>query len=580
MKEPLDSMDVTVKQTVNAAGNGRRRLTGDNSDHKKPMLGAAASVPSLSPDSGGQDHESKTIPHVNSGLQEMEASRASTIGLVLGLICFAVVLWTPFLKGHQVADSLFFSITLGSYSIAGFGMWYRARQPELYTRTLFRLYGLSSVFVAITSLIYLGPFSPTALVITLGISFFGQSGDRTGSWLICGAGVSLTALLLLAVWRGMMTDIGVFRNSAAGSMGMGFMTLMVPLVLLVTHFQARWSRQAVEDAMATAVNAALDVSLKNVQIEEAQAELDRIFGNNGLPGRMTGQTLGQYRLGPLLGRGASGEVYDAVDQIRGTRAALKLLNNHDAEHPAIIARFRREGDIALNINSPYVTTVFGADQTDSGLLYIAMERLEGDDLAALLRRRGKLPVRVVNRMVRHVCEALTTAHDQGVIHRDIKPHNIFYHRESSQRRIWKVLDFGVSKFVSGSATLTQAGCVVGTPRYMSPEQAQGKALDQRSDVYSVGAVIYRAVTGSPPFKRAGYEAIAAAAFQRPVNPRFLAPDLSVQVRAVVSLAMAPDPLQRFSTAEALAVAFDAAYRGSLSAELLQEAELIPWRAPS
>ena len=294
-------------------------------------------------------------------------------------------------------------------------------------------------------------------------------------------------------------------------------------------------------------------------------------------GRLTGESIGGYRLGPLLGRGASGEVYDGVDQAKGTRAAVKLLNNPDADNPAIISRFHREGQITVQMRSLHVATVYRVGQDERGVMFIAMERLEGDDLAAILRRKGRISPRSALKLVRHVCLGLTTAHNDGVVHRDVKPHNIFRHKADAHTRIWKVLDFGVSKYLSGGATLTQAGCIVGTPRYMSPEQAQGKDLDHRSDIYSLGAVMYRALTGSPPFSGGGFHAIAAAAYQRPVHPRSVAPDLDSQIIAVLCLAMAPDPLQRFSSAEAFASAFQQAYEGRLPRELMERAKLVPWR---
>ena len=212
-------------------------------------------------------------------------------------------------------NSVFFSATLGLFSVCSLFVWRRTKEPITTQKPCSAATARSRCSPGDRSDLSRPIFS-TALAITLGIGFFGQSSDHRGAWFICGSAIILSMLVLGAVWMGLFTDIGVFRNSAAGSVGMAFMTLMVPMVLLVTLFQARWSSQAIEEAMGSAVTAAMDVNLKKVQLEEAQAELERIFGAGGLPGRLTGESIGGYRLGPLLGRGASGEVYDGVDQAK------------------------------------------------------------------------------------------------------------------------------------------------------------------------------------------------------------------------------------------------------------------------
>ena len=499
------------------------------------------------------------------------------IGLVYSVIGVTTLVWLPLLGG-EVEGRI---AILGSVLLAMVGtslwVWYRSKDPTKYTKRLFRTYGAVAVVTSITALYFLGPFSPTALAITLGISFFGQSRDKQGAWVICLSAIFLSFVLLSGVLLGLFPDVGVFQGYSAGASAMSFMTLMVPLVLLVTLFQARWGRGAVEDAMSSVVTAVMDINLKNVQLEEAQAELARVFGEDGLAGRLTGKDVGAYRLGPLLGRGASGEVYDAVERTNGTRAAIKLLNCADAHRPEAVARFHREGELSANVHSPHVVKVFRYDQAKDGMLYIAMERLDGADLAALLRSKGRISVQSCRTLVRDVCEGLTAAHAVGIVHRDIKPHNIFLHKVSASKRIWKVLDFGVSKWLASNATLTQGGAIVGTPRYMSPEQARGETLDYRSDIYSLGAVLYRCLTGNPPYKMGGYEAIGAAAFRRPVRPRDFVPDLDRQIEAVLALAMAPHPNDRPSNPAALEKIFSSAAEGTLNADLWTRARQIPWR---
>ena len=556
--------------------DGRR----DSLDQNDPTVrvGAAVRVSDSGPPSAQSfemDGSAITVHHISTGLNAAEAARARTIGLIFVVISAVSLTWLPFLEDGLSSSGFFFGATLMVFAAMGLYVWKVAVDVEKYTPLLFRTFGMTGVITAFAALIFLGPFSPTTLVVTLGIGFFGQGRDRWGAWLICLTSISLTAILFICVLTGLVEDIGVFRGSDAGLAAMLFMALMVPLVLSVTFLQARWSRQVMESAMGSAVSALMDINLKKVQLEEAQAEIDRIFGNDGLNGRHTGAQIEEYRLGPLLGRGASGEVYDAVDQANGRRAALKLLTSQYAEEAIVIARFKREARIASQIRSPYVAQVYGFGQDATGMRYIAMERLEGEDLAAILRRRGRLSGRVCHRLLQHICQGLAAAHERVIIHRDVKPHNIYFHRRSETKTVWKILDFGVSKWMA-SETLTSAGCVVGTPRYMAPEQALGKELDRRSDIYAAGAVLYRCLTGAPPFQNMGINAIAAAAYRRPLKPRIVAPDLDPQLEAVLSIAMAPDPSDRFSNAAEFANAYDAAYRGRLDPRHIEAARSVPW----
>ncbi len=519
----------------------------------------------------------ESVTHVAQGLHDAEASRASTIGLIFALISFVVLVWTPFLGHPDDGRALIFGVILGVHSASSLGLWFVARRPASYTPIIFRAYGAVSVITAFAALVFLGPFSPTALVITLGISFFGYGKDRVGAWAICLSAIGLALLLLLAIVSGLVEDIGIFRGAEAGRSAMLFMTLMVPLVLMVTLIQAGWSRSAVELAMSTSVSSALDIKLKNVQLEEAQAELDRVFADGGLAGLHTGSKVSRFRLGPLLGRGASGEVYDAIDVDRGERAAVKILYRADANVPALVARFRREGEITRALRSPHIARLLEFGKQDGDLLYLAMERLDGSDLAAILRRRGRLSVRSCRRLCREVCDGLSVAHAAGVIHRDVKPHNLFLHQDYNGAGSWRILDFGVSKWISGSETLTQVGGVVGTPRYMSPEQANSLQLDERTDIFSLGGVLYRCLTGSPPFKSGGFAAVAEAANRRPERPRHLAPDLDRQVEAVLAIAMAPRAIDRFANCQEMSEAFDDAFERRLSKELYARGRAIPWR---
>ncbi|KAB2895630.1 MAG: protein kinase, partial [Kofleriaceae bacterium] len=214
----------------------------------------------------------------------------------------------------------------------------------------------------------------------------------------------------------------------------------------------------------------------------------------GQPGRFTGHQLGSFRLGPLLGRGGMGEIYDAMRIGSGEPAAVKLLARHALIEPTKIARFLRELEIARTLRAPNVAAVLEVGDLAADLPYLAMERLKGHDLDRHLRQHGRLTPEETATLVQHVADGLTAAHAAGIVHRDLKPSNVFRcdpEGAAGGAPVWKILDFGVSKL--GSESQITLDAVVGTPAYMSPEQAKGEAVDVRTDVYGLGAIAYAAL---------------------------------------------------------------------------------------
>jgi serine/threonine-protein kinase len=211
--------------------------------------------------------------------------------------------------------------------------------------------------------------------------------------------------------------------------------------------------------------------------------------------------------------------------------------------------------------------------------YLAMERLVGADLASELRATRRLELRRVVTLVREVADGLDAARAAGIVHRDLKPHNLFHHEPPGEAPLWKVLDFGVSKLEAHGGTLTKDH-VVGTPMYMAPEQAQGKEVDHRADVYSLAAVAYRALTGRPPFSGKDTPAILyQVVYSAPLAPESMV-KLPADVGRVLALGLAKAPVDRFATAVDLATALAAAARGELSDELRGRADALlavqPW----
>jgi serine/threonine protein kinase len=270
---------------------------------------------------------------------------------------------------------------------------------------------------------------------------------------------------------------------------------------------------------------------------------------------------GPYRLESLIGQGAMGQVYRAVDTVRGRVVALKLLPVQLAADQAFRARFQAESALAARLREPHIVPIHDYGEID-GRLYIDMRLVEGTDLAQLLAQHGPLsPERAVN-MVTQVASALDAAHAAGLAHRDIKPSNILVtnpENESVGEFVY-VADFGLARLTTdGAASLTRTGATVGSPDYMAPERFTGGHGDHRVDIYALGCLLFEALTARGPFRAEGLPAIIHAHLnQPPPRPSQDCPDLPPALDAVVARAMAKNPDDRYPSAGALATAARAA----------------------
>lgn len=221
---------------------------------------------------------------------------------------------------------------------------------------------------------------------------------------------------------------------------------------------------------------------------------------------LLGQTVGRYTIKRILGEGGMGRVYEAERAIAGVtqRIAIKTLHPHLSKDGQIVARFNRECATVAQLKHPNTIRVEDFGQTDDGTLYIAMEFVDGTSIAKELETKGAMTPERVERILEQVCGSLAEAHKQGVIHRDLKPENIVLMNVGEDTDVVKVLDFGIAARKDSADAkkvekLTQQGMVLGTPPYMSPEQFTGKELDARSDIYSLGVMVYEMLTGKLPF---------------------------------------------------------------------------------
>ncbi|HEY8075579.1 MAG TPA: serine/threonine-protein kinase, partial [Labilithrix sp.] len=262
---------------------------------------------------------------------------------------------------------------------------------------------------------------------------------------------------------------------------------------------------------------------------------------------------GKYEVKGVLGEGGTGVVYDAVRKDDGVAVALKVVHSHLAGDKQIRGRFQREAAILRRLEGPHICPVLetgevpGEDPTKS-VLFMALPKVDGRSLEAAMKE-GLLDVDRALDIMLEVCQALRSAHGQGVIHRDLKPANVIL--ESAGRVV--VVDFGMAKIVTGAGTgttnLTAHNMLFGTPEYMSPEQARGDELDARCDVYAAGVMLYEMLTGTPPFSGATpLNVLTAQLTQEPDKPRTRAPDreITASLEAVVMHALAKDPRDRYA----------------------------------
>src|SRR5436189_627207 len=236
-------------------------------------------------------------------------------------------------------------------------------------------------------------------------------------------------------------------------------------------------------------------------------------------------------------------VYLAEDQELGRRVAIKILNDRHSHDEQFVERFRREAKNAAGLSHPNIVSIYDRGEFD-GSYYIAMEYLDGRTLKELLVRNGPTPVPIAIDYARQILGALGFAHRNGIVHRDIKPHNIVVRKDGRL----KVTDFGIAR--SGASQMTEAGSIVGTAQYLSPEQARGAPVDARSDLYSLGIVLYEMLTAKVPFTGDAPVEIAMKHLQVvPDPPSKLRPDVPHDLDAIVMRALAKDPEQRYGSAE-------------------------------
>jgi tRNA A-37 threonylcarbamoyl transferase component Bud32 len=510
--------------------------------------------------------------------EELDRTR-SFLQVVVGL-SGVVAGGSFFLRAHV---GLRVALMLGLLGAVGTSLWllHAIRRASAYTPERALVTGLACMIAAFTGVAFFGVFSPAVVIVPFGLYFFslGQSQRAVYAIAAC-CGLSYPLLVLLA-HAGVLPD-GVFPTGFVAPGDQIVIVLLVLAVMMATLVAARATRGASLRGVERHDRLVRELAQREVLLEDARKNLEAALARGGV-GRYTDEVLGSYRLGAVIGQGGMGEVYEAYALDVPEAAAVKVLRPELLREPAVVRRFLREARMCASLAVPNVVRVYQIGGIEAATPYIAMERLYGRDLDSHLCERGRVSIGEVVELVRQVGRALDAAAAAGIVHRDLKPRNLFLAEQPSGERIWKVLDFGVAKLASTRDTLTQ-GRIIGTPAYMAPEQASG-VVTFRSDLYALGVICYRALTGHAPFRG---ETFADTLYQlmatMPPKPSEIARELPATIDAVLSVAMAKQPSDRFGSAAELADALESASSSMIDERLWERARRLltthPWGGPS
>ena len=528
---------------------------------------------------GGSSSSSLVTARETLGYQEIERTRAfMRIALFLAVIMSSAL---PFVGGDPTAKLLLFG-SLGLVVAVCGRLLLLLKDDEAYTLRRAVVTGYTTILAVFCGIHFYGVFSPGAAVVPLGIYFFctGQS-DRASLSVYVTCAVTYAALAVLAI-TGLLPDRGLVTADGVPALERVVILGLIEGIFLAVYVIARRTREATLYAIERHDVVVRSLAQRDALLHEARHDLVQAMRVGGV-GRFSGEVVGSFRLGSVIGRGAMGEVYEAVRLDTKEEAAVKLVHPQLLVDRDIVERFLREAKLTSSLSVPNVVRVIEASAADAPIPYLAMERLHGEDLASHLRDTKRMGMRKLIPMLRQVGAGLAAAHAAGIVHRDLKPRNIFCARTPGPGsvEVWKILDFGVSKLDTGEGTLT-GGQIVGTPAYMAPEQARAMPVGPRADVFALGVIAYRALTGSPAFSGdTNVEILFRVSHDMPARPSDLV-RLPREVDLVLAVALAKAPDDRFATATQLAEALDAASRGRVDPELTAHANrllaALPWGA--
>ncbi len=393
-----------------------------------------------------------------------------------------------------------------------------------------------------------GVFSPGPIVTVIFVLFVAQSNAPLASSSALFVSVGMHMAWVALFLAGVVQDPGVVQAQGLSVADAVVLQCVVVVVVVAAFVVGRVWRSATFRTHVLLDEAVRIAARREALFLEAKADLEVALAL-GDAGRYTDQTLAGYKLGNVIARGGMGEIYEAVHTGTGQLGAAKLLRRETMAEPQVLARFLREARLLSELQMPNIVRILETSDAGAPIPFMIMELLRGQDLGALLRERQRLPPGELNDLLLQVGRGVDAAHAQGIIHRDLKPQNLFQHRlKPGDHGTWKVLDFGVGRRVTDGATLT-ADHIVGTPAYMSPEQITGQEVDGRTDVYALGVIAFRTLTGELPFRGGDLGDLLYAVAHAPVpSASRLAVDLPGTVDGVLQIALAKRPADRFRTA--------------------------------
>lgn len=569
------------------------------------------------PDAPGPPETTVNTPR--EAMHHDEVSRVRRMTPTMMIMAAAALASLPLLGGHPVAKTLEYVGLL----MAGAGacaLRYLSADPGRYRGAGVFAAWYALVLATCINTIYLGVFSAAQMIVIM-LVYLIELGESRSLGLATYVTASVTpAAAGGLVVTGATADVGLLGGASLTSLEQSAGLALIEIVLLGAFLFARAARRSNLDSLQKLHAAALRVSQREALVREVRQDLERAR-RIGAAGRLTGQVVGSFQLGELIGSGGMAEVYRGVHGDSGEIAAVKVLLPVFANQASALERFIREAKLAAALDVPNVVRVLEAGGAESQIAdatdhtidhtiddaasdrgmtgpatpYLALEYLRGHDLAEELRNRRRLPTAEIVALVRDIGRGLDAAAAAGIVHRDIKPSNLFWaelgNDEPSRRArsssrgpgLWKILDFGISRLMAQGQTLTQ-GNTIGTPAYMAPEQVRSQDVDPRADLYSLAATVYRALTGFPPFASDDLPALLYAAVntmpRRPSNLVALPRPARDDVDSLLAVAMAKKPEDRLARASDLAEALDRALRGQLDPSLRRRGQQLiaamPW----
>ncbi len=564
-------MTVVANEDIPALCDTQRARPRSGNPSPDTHTAARAVAPTLR----AQATQSTASQHTSGdALRESAAARVRVMAVAMLLLVVVGASLTVLVEGDAFTKSLAWislGVLFGAFGWAATAL--RAGGKVVIDQSSVVRIATPLSLATVTANLAFGLLSAFCAAITLGLALFASSVSRrlaTPVYLMIAGSYALCAYLV-------HSEALVYRPLLPYEVSSNFQWWAAIVSVELLYTAAFAAGVAIRAEHLRAVRkfelAVRKASQREALLAEARDALKQGAGLGGA-GRFTDQEIAGYRLGVVIGRGGMGEVYKAERLADAEPAAVKLLRVDLWGEKQALTRFAREAKIIASIDSPHVVRMLDVSGPDAVCPYIAMELLHGVDLGAQLRDRGRMPLGEVVDLMEQVASGLSVAHAASVVHRDLKPQNLFRAGGAHGIVTWKILDFGVSKLLSASEASLTAAEIIGTPQYMSPEQARGEAnVDERADIYALSAIAYRALTGEPPFRGDLHSILRAILEDMPEAPsaRVRVPE---DIDLVLALGLAKRREDRFQSARELAQAFEQASQGKLSAALRARAQAL------